>query len=209
MSKKKWPITPTNLKDEKIIFLDIDGVLNCETDFQSAIFKHNPVHSKLQKGERWKVINYGMLSILNSIVKETDAKIVLSSTWRHHTNPKSLTKIFKKYGDIWQHDELTIVGKTLDGRKGFSDNHNYRRLSEILDFTKEHEITNYVILDDCHEIDLPHKDMDDHYKYKFFKTDEYAGLTVFDAYGIMLTLGRNKKYEKKFNDRQALLSCMF
>lgn len=59
----------------KIIFLDIDGVLNCEEGFRTKICTERD--------------DYGMLffppseRLINKLIEETGAKVVISSTWRH------------------------------------------------------------------------------------------------------------------------------
>ena len=61
----------------KIIFLDIDGVLNCENGFKKDYCKYDNENSEM-----------GMdfyppsKDLLNKLIRETDAKIVISSTWR-------------------------------------------------------------------------------------------------------------------------------
>ena len=54
---------------QKIIFLDIDGVLATPEYLKDGEWALNPVKQ----------------NILKSIIDETDAKIVLSSSWRLHT----------------------------------------------------------------------------------------------------------------------------
>ena len=66
----------------KIIYLDIDGVLNCEEAYKSGECKyveHND--SKLDKNYHQKFYSKSKYW-LNKLIKETDAKIVISSTWR-------------------------------------------------------------------------------------------------------------------------------
>jgi hypothetical protein len=53
---------------DKIIFLDIDGCLNCRTTKE----RHGPFLGIDQK----------LVKIFNQIIKKTGAKVVLSSTWR-------------------------------------------------------------------------------------------------------------------------------
>lgn len=55
----------------RILFLDIDGVLN------SDIYDRN-------KGETDGNIDISRLPLLKALIDETDAKIVLSSSWREH-----------------------------------------------------------------------------------------------------------------------------
>lgn len=185
------------LKDEKIIFLDIDGVLNCETDFLPAAVKFDPVHSRLQKGERWKIISAGKLFLLNQIIQETGAKIILSSTWRHHVDPAKLTRIFQRYGKIWTHEPSIFVGKTRDWRRPYGSCQEFRQ-REIEEVVEAHDLENYIILDDCLYIHLPEDE-------RFVHTTEHCGLTILHAYRAMNLLGRKPKYQRKFDKSMDVL----
>lgn len=55
----------------KVLFLDIDGVLNCKRDLEVIVEK--PTN---------RIINQKFVERLNDIIEETGCKIVLSSTWR-------------------------------------------------------------------------------------------------------------------------------
>ncbi len=60
----------------KIIFLDVDGVLNCHNTFKKQ-------HEKYIKTGIWEIeIELSKVKLLKQIVDNTNAKIVLSSTWR-------------------------------------------------------------------------------------------------------------------------------
>jgi hypothetical protein len=64
----------------KIIFLDIDWVL-------IKIWNSKEIRkSRAEKGKWWLLTEFDPKLVLNlkQIIKETDAKIVLSSSWRHH-----------------------------------------------------------------------------------------------------------------------------
>ncbi|MCP4437543.1 MAG: hypothetical protein GY810_01200 [Aureispira sp.] len=186
---------------DKIIFLDIDGVLNSETDFIDSVYKYNPVHSKLQKGERWKVINVGMLAILNDVVKQTGAKIVLSTTWRTKCDAKKLTKIFQRYGDIWEHGVDTIIGRTTDMKASRRyDPYSYSvpniiseneiRESEINLWMSENPVPeSFIIIDDILM----------NFGSNMIHTDEFIGLTVEIGNKIISKLGRLPKYQRKFD----------
>lgn len=62
----------------KIIFLDIDGVLNSENFFES----HPSGENQLRSGPRENCIDKRAVEKLNLIIRETDADLVISSTWR-------------------------------------------------------------------------------------------------------------------------------
>ena len=57
-----------------IIFLDIDGVLNCETGYKTGQCKYGDGHGcSFYPPSK---------DLLNKLIDETDSKIVISSTWR-------------------------------------------------------------------------------------------------------------------------------
>ena len=66
----------------KIIFLDIDGVLNCEKAYRSG--ECNYVKWNWENGTEDHHQSFCSWSkeLLNKLIDETDAKIVISSTWR-------------------------------------------------------------------------------------------------------------------------------
>lgn len=88
----------------KVIFLDIDGVLNSR------------IYDRKRNWNEQTDIDETRLPLLKKIVDETGAKIVLSSTWREHWNEDPLlcrddgvyiNNTFAKFG-------LEIYGKTPD-----------------------------------------------------------------------------------------------
>ncbi len=137
----------------KVIFLDIDGVLN------SAIYDAERDRSKLS------YIDKTRLPLLKQIVDATNAKIVLSSTWREHwnrscelcdDNGKYLNDCFAEFG-------LSIYDKTPDP-KLHSD-----RDEEIREWLlTQRDVENYVILDDTY---YNWGNLKDH----FVKTSMYFG----------------------------------
>ena len=99
----------------KVIFLDLDGVLNCEQTFLDYIYKKEnnlPLSMYYQIQEKGKngfflPIDERKVQILAEIVKLTDAKIVLSSShradWKNgkeklqFSKSKALLYLFEKY----------------------------------------------------------------------------------------------------------------
>ncbi len=117
----------------KKIFLDIDGVLN------SARYQR-------ERRDEDGNIDESRMPLLKQLVEETNADIVLSSTWRLHWGcadeecdavGRELNELFAKYG-------LTITDKTpvLDC--------SYLRADEIAAWLEMHkgEYDCFVILDD-------------------------------------------------------------
>lgn len=118
------------MNDLKVLFLDLDGVLN------SAKYL-------LGCGECGMAIDPTRMVLLKQIVAATDAKIVLSTSWREHWE-KDLAKcdstgvlinsIFSIYG-------LQIWDKTPELHA--------RREKEIKSWLDAHqEVKNFVVLDD-------------------------------------------------------------
>lgn len=120
----------------KIIFLDVDGVLNNEDTF-----KHRREH--YEKTGKWLVeIDDIMVRRLADIVNSTGAKIVLSSSWRKMFGKDMTPANESSQGlvDILHRYNLTILDRT-----GSSDT----RQDEIDEWLKEHpEVNEFVILDD-------------------------------------------------------------
>jgi hypothetical protein len=114
----------------KVIFLDFDGVLN------SAKYL-------LGHGDCGVAIDPARMALLKQIVDATDAKIVLSTSWREHWSKDLMNcdstgvlinRIFSKYG-------LHIFDKTPELHE--------RREAEIKSWLDTHpEVENFVVLDD-------------------------------------------------------------
>lgn len=132
----------------KIIFLDIDGVLNSSESF------HENYLRKL-KEDRFSISkNYcfplGHLSIphiqrLNRIIEETNSSIVISSTWRNNSL-KDLRNWLSTKGFLFKDQ---IIDKTPNFHL------SYGRGYEIQDWlNNSSNVTNFVILDD--DIDMHH-----------------------------------------------------
>jgi hypothetical protein len=79
----------------KVIFLDIDGVLNNLSLIQSNGFDY---------------IDEGMVSILGLVVAETGAEIVLSSTWRVDPRDRALVEAALKRNGMSVMDSTPNLG---------------------------------------------------------------------------------------------------
>lgn len=141
----------------KVIFLDVDGVLNCRT-------------SKSRCGE-YVGVDKDKIKRLAKIVDATGAKIVLSSTWNESFNKSAIPldydgEYLTKH--LWNHGKLRITTKTkevLGSNRG----------TEIKDWLVDHErwdITNWVVLDD-----QVSDDYDGDIMNKLVLTDSETGLT--------------------------------
>lgn len=160
----------------KVIFLDIDGVLNCST---SKSFCHDDLCGIIHGIDSDKVKR------LAKIVEATGAQIILSSDWKdgwekYYTSQKPS---HAKYLDnhLYKKGKLTIKDKTPNTHKG-----SWFRGSEILAYLRAHQdIENYVILDDTFFDDFANKEIEEH----LVLTNREIGLTdgdVNDAIKILL-----------------------
>ena len=142
----------------KIIFLDFDGVI---TTHQS----------------KWK-IDMDKVKIINDICDKTDAKIVVSSSWRigYHGVVSVFRLSLKNYftkNQYLDHFKDTF-DKFIDNIVGMTDSGSSRG-NEIKFYMNEHpDIENYVIIDDD-------SDMCDYQLFNFVQTDTYEGITERDA----------------------------
>jgi len=129
----------------KIIFLDVDGVLNSVQDRFS-----------------WTLESDKYLILLACIVRRTNAKIVVSSSWRNC----SLLDTLKKRLNDFSMSVFGITGYNKNGIRGLEikewlDNHN--------------DIESFVILDD--EV----FDIKEHFSNNFVQTSMKVGLQKEDV----------------------------
>lgn len=155
----------------KVIFLDVDGVLNNTTSLYND-----------------KSLEDDLIRNLASIVKVTDAKIILTSTWRF--DPDSLSIL----SDALKRFDLSIAEYTQHGvdirdfkytrfkdvtpiRNSFTfDTYVYDRGAEIAIWLLQHDdVEKFVILDD------DDFDIQNWFSAELVKTNFFTGLTKEDA----------------------------
>lgn len=132
---------------EKVIFLDIDGVLALNYGF-----------SLPQKEWLWETaypFDKHCVETLNKILELTNAEIVLTSQWRVDYTSDEIDEIFE-----WNNILKSPVAIT-ENIGGFT------RCLEIETFLEENKVNKFVILDDM-ELDC--------FKYQFIRTTMEEGL---------------------------------
>ncbi len=156
---------------EIVIFLDVDGVLNCETSESYVITEDGQVFTGIDKDK---------VKRLASIVAATGADIVLSSSWKNgwytsngllfgSTTLSNHAKYLRNH--LYKKGKLFIRDKTPNSYRG--------RGNEIIFWLKTHPQTKaWVVLDD--------EEWFDFYEYDeilrhWVKTDYNVGLTDDDA----------------------------
>ena len=152
-----------------IIFLDIDGVLNCQLFYTNrkkskSIIKH-PQNEICTERIEW----------LNQLCKDVNAKVVISSTWRH-SGLDYCKDALTKAGATFQ-----IIDKTPDLRadgclRGNEINLWIEKNKEMLGVWRS-DFNSYAIIDDD-------SDMLYWQRNNLFLTDTYSGLTPNTCYRI-------------------------
>ena len=180
---------PRGRKVMKVIFLDIDGVLNSENHVKElkALVEQGKRTEKVFS--RWDLPYKGTMLPLKKIIDETGAKIVLSSTWRNiPRRVKQLNSCFKRYGvEIYDKtcrgiyaDELEKLGFDLEICHTVYTDPTHRKYTldrgaEIASWLSEHpEVESFVILDD----DVA--DIDQYYEKQHVWTDFYDWALTFE-----------------------------
>ena len=157
----------------KIIFLDFDGVITTE----KSLFN----------------LDKDKCDMIQTIVNETGAKIVISSSWRRNTLDKTieyLTTISERVPFVvsWI-DDIVDVTSRMYGFKLSSKGEHYQisRGEEIARWLKENEsidIDSYVILDD--DVDMLYLQKDN-----FIHTCSFDGMTRSNMYEAIRILNKN------------------
>lgn len=161
----------------KLIFLDVDGVLN--TDTTTNLTPSGYIGVSDEYVER-----------LLHIIEETDAKVVLTSSWKHVGEP-----------DLPYLYEMLKEAKPMDVTKDPND-FDARRGEGILAYLESHkDIEEYVILDD-YSFDfsrtglLPHCVLtEDDYGKPTGLTDEHTKMAIDVLHGQLIPDGF---YAEKF-----------
>ena len=156
---------------KKIIFLDIDGVLNTK-EWHSKMTKDIP------KDEYGYAFDPVAVANLAHIIDETDADIVISSSWKFYgvAKLKHMWKIRNLPGTILDITPNTVSDEMLLNANLEEFQLGVCRGNEIKEWLSKHkgEVSNYVIIDDFDDL-LP--EQEDH----TVLTDSLIGITEFDA----------------------------
>ena len=179
----------------KIIFLDIDGVLNSFATFRDIYNEYNLT------GIRRVAIDLDKVLLLKEIVDNTGALIVLSSSWRAFGKMKHGKLVTKNQNlhdliEILNNNGLSIYDITPKSRSG-------NRELEIRKWMENKDIDDFIVIDDdC--ADLTGFIGKELVKTSFIKTDghgdgiaELSGLTRSHVDEAINKLNKGKKLIKK------------
>ena len=154
----------------KVIFLDIDGVLNSN-------FWNDSHQKEISDGT---LIDAEKVKLLAELIKDTDAEIILHSGWKYwfDEDVKPLRKEAERLQSMFEEQGIRIAGITPD--HSTEEIRRTKRFSlikadEILAWLDGHkEVHNWVVIDD---LDLHNEEVAKHQ----VKTDASEGLTLDDV----------------------------
>lgn len=156
-----------------LLFLDIDGVLNCHE------FDREIMCGQIHKGK---------VTLLNTVLRATGAKIVLSSAWRYlvhrgEMNLRGLEWLLRSHGILA--DRLVGITRedTVKTANGFNGDpitwcQQDERGKEIAEYLRDCEWDRYAVVDD---LDLGISEAG----HPFVQTDGKVGLTEEAAASLM------------------------
>jgi hypothetical protein len=173
----------------KVIFLDNDGVICLANNWGGRYKKQDEWGGKkLSMTSREMPVQYRFddfdekaVSILNSILEETGAEIIVSSDWRYHATLEELGDYYESQGIIKRPIAVTDMYKDLYPNEWaagfrFRGELELERSMEIQHWVDNHsEITHWVSVDD---LDMSKKFLGDRFAAKD-GSDTKPGLTNF------------------------------
>lgn len=171
----------------KVIFLDIDGVLNSTEYFLNApdeYLNSDPdieLDDKEERIKEWsKDIDSESVECLNKIIEATDAKVVLSSAWRN-SRWEEVEACLKNRGFNYSILDRTPI---LTGESLVRGNEILNWIQHNAQFVKMpyYKYEDYLILDDSTDMLLWQKD-------NFYHVDNSVGLKEKDVQSCIQILG--------------------
>jgi len=155
-----------------IVMLDFDGVMNNQLYYEK---NHEKINERMRdESDKFSYlrtqIDPNAVEVLNNFIEETNAKIVISSTWRKAEAFQSMDNIADFFKDVGIKGECIGVTPIFDSRHTVRGNEIHSWLQKNKEIVK-----NYVIFDDDGDMLLWQKN---HY----FRVDGYIGLTSTVTY---------------------------
>lgn len=178
----------------KIIFLDIDGVLNSQLFYKGErkrIKKRNKEQDRFDYHQNQ--IDETSISFLNGLIAETGAKVVISSTWRMGNTIDYLRELFKSKGFTGEIIDFTPILNYEGALRGNEIYAWINKNSEMLCGSPSgSDFKDYVIFDDD-------SDMLYWQRNNYIKVDSYCGLTPNQCYQAKFILCKDMTFSKSLN----------
>lgn len=155
----------------KILFLDVDGVLNAIEDWiEMKLYPEETLNRTCE------VISRAKMAMLQNVVAETDCKIVLSSTWRRLYTLDEFHEVLAMRG--WTLPRETFIDVTCSVASGYRGH----EVQIWLDENKEKlGVTNICIVDDD-------GDFQTELRPYFVQTNGRIGMTFMDMERMIAVL---------------------
>lgn len=174
----------------KLIFLDVDGVLNCDATFAREPSEHTKNLPKNCPEEerlfaRMKdMLEPEMVERFNSLVERSGAEVVVSSSWRlHFESFERLRFFFEAIGGIVPGKIIAMTPRVYPGMRFSESPLRGKQIQAYLDENHNGEDDlRIVILDDNDEMA--------HLRPRFVRTNERFGLTETDVQEALKILNR-------------------
>ena len=127
----------------KAIFIDIDGPLSNGTWYDGKVKIMEGTATEFTIPYAWDIADCDALC---EIIKQTNARLVVSSDWRKHYGFLQLSMIFEHYGiGRWN---LLDTTTHFNPRKKMSSSLQWDRACEIETWVKTFKPTNWISIDD-------------------------------------------------------------
>ena len=156
----------------RIIFLDIDGVLNNTTTFMALKERHQSL----------RVIDPLNMEAVDKLVWLSGSDIVVSSSWRHAFDVHDLRDIFRDFGSLYAVERIIDstprrVNESITSVAGTPA----PRAWEIQEWISQNDPKSFVIFDDDEVISCDHPTVEcmemQNIMKRFIRTDPTFGLT--------------------------------
>jgi hypothetical protein len=146
----------------KILFLDHDGVICLSNNWGGRHKKQRKFGRKMSQSTMELPVEYRFdnfdneaVVVLNKILTETDAEIVVSSDWKRWATVEEMGEYYESKGIIKKPIAFTKFLKECDVPQNFPWSRTYdleqSRSLEIKQYLQEHpETTHWVAVDDLH-----------------------------------------------------------
>lgn len=134
----------------RILFLDIDGVLNKAERYRNAIFHKYYLDSNDEIAHvmlTYSCMRFFLRFMNNLIANKTDIKIVISSTYRLGTNVEDWEIFFKEFG-------IDAKGVVIGRTPNMQEDRGIEILASLKGLSKRYDVYDYISLDDDNNGDI-------------------------------------------------------
>lgn len=157
-----------------IIFLDFDGVLNCQLFYDSSEYHPDFIGKEPYSHSLWNC-SKTRIELLNQLCKDTNSAVVVSASLRNSFTVEGLRDLFERCGGTFH-----ILDKTGNCKcriRGVEIHNWLVENSKKYFGVNYYDFRKYAILDDDSDMLLEQYE-------NFFHVDNYTGLTPTICYRV-------------------------